>query len=217
MPQKEEKLQLIRGFGVEIQEYGTDNAETELYARDFAERRSMTYISPYNDREVIGGQGTIGLELERQLSGIDAVFLALGGGGLISGVAGYLKGVFPEIEIIGCSPVNSMVMIESVRAGKILDIPSLPTLSDGTAGGLEPGSVTFDLCRRYVDDFMAVTEDEIRENMVSFIKRRNMLIEGAAAVPIASYLKMKDRFKGKKIVIVICGGNVSEDILEKIL
>ena len=177
----------------------------------------MTYISPYNDREVIGGQGTIGLELERQFSDIDAVFLALGGGGLISGVAGYLKGVFPEIEIIGCSPVNSMVMIESLKAGRILDTPSLPTLSDGTAGGLEPGSVTFDLCGKYIDDFMAVTEDEIRESMAAFITRHRMLIEGAAAVPIASFLKMKDRFRGKQVVIIICGGNVSGKTLKKIL
>ncbi len=202
---------------MKIERHGTDNAETETYARNFAQQRSMTYISPYNDREVIGGQGTIGLELERQLPAIDAVFLSLGGGGLISGVAGYLKGVFPGIEVIGCSPVNSMVMIESVKAGKILDIPSLPTLSDGTAGGLEPGSVTFDFCKMYVDDFMAVTEEEIRESMAAFIRNRGMLIEGAAAVAIASYLKMKDRFRGKKIVIIICGGNVSEKTLEKIL
>ncbi len=213
----EEKLKLIRDFGVRIERYGTDNCETEIHAREYARRESLEYISPYNDREVIAGQGTIGVELQRQLTGIDAVFLSVGGGGLASGVAGYLKDVSPGTEIVGCSPVNSMVMIESVRAGRILDIPSFPTLSDGTAGGLEPGSITFDLCRRHVDDYVTVTEQEIRESMASFIRRRDMIIEGAAAVSIASFLKVKERFRGKKVVIVICGGNVSEDILKQVL
>ena len=95
----------------------------------------MPYISPYNDPQIVGGQGTIGLELERQLDRIDVVFVSLGGGGLISGIAAYLKARRPDVQIVGCSPENSQVMIQSVRAGEILDLPSKPTLSDGTAGG----------------------------------------------------------------------------------
>ena len=177
----------------------------------------MTYISPYNDLQVAAGQGTIGIELARQLDTFDAVFVSLGGGGLISGIAGYLKSINPNVHIIGCSPENSQVMIQSVKAGKILDLPSLPTLSDGTAGGLEPGAITFELCQALVDDYITVTEDEIKESLRLFMQTHHMMIEGAAAVAIASYLKMFERFKGKNVVIIICGANISLEILKGIL
>jgi threonine dehydratase len=125
------------------------------------------------------------------------------GTGLISGIAGYLKSVYPHAQIIGCSPENSQVMIQSVKAGKILDLPSLPTLSDGTAGGLEPGAITFELCRALVDDYVKVTEDEIKESLRLFMQTHHILIEGSAAVAVASYLKMREHFAGKTIVIII--------------
>ena len=139
------------------------------------------------------------------------------GGGLISGVAAHLKSCHPGTKIIGCSPKNSQVMIQSVKAGKILDLPSLPTLSDGTAGGIEAGSITFDLCRELVDDYMTVTEDEIAESLRLFMDIHHLLIEGAAAVAVASYLRARERFTGKNIVIVICGANISLETLKRIL
>jgi threonine dehydratase len=108
-------------------------------------------------------------------------------------------------------------MIQSVMAGKILDLPSLPTLSDGTAGGIEPGAITFDLCRKLVDDFVTVSEDEIAETLRLFMKTHHMLIEGAAAVAVASYLKMLDRCSGKQVVIIICGANIGLETLKSIL
>jgi threonine dehydratase len=177
----------------------------------------MTYIPPYNDPQVAGGQGTIGVELARQLGQIDAVFVSLGGGGLISGIAGYLKSVHPNIQIIGCSPENSQVMIQSIKAGKILDLPSLSTLSDGTAGGIEAGSITFALCRDLVDEYMTVTEDEIKKSLRLFMETHHMLIEGAAAVAIASYLKTCQQWIGKNVVIIICGGNISLETLKGLL
>jgi len=212
-----DKVSAVKRLGAEVRYCGDDNAVAEIYARRFAAENGMTSVSPYNDLLVVGGQGTIAVELERQLDHIDIVFVSLGGGGLISGIAGYLKSVNPEAVVIGCSPENSQVMIQSVIAGKILDLPSLPTLSDGTAGGVEPGAITFDLCRKLVDDFVTVSEDEIAETLRLFMKTHHMLIEGAAAVAVASYLKMLDRCSGKQVVIIICGANIGLETLKSIL
>lgn len=123
--------------------YGDDCVVAETYARTYAAERGLTYVSPYNDPLVIGGQGTIGVELARQIDRVDAILVAVGGGGLISGIATYMKAVQPDVRIIGCSPIHSPTMYESVLAGEVVAPPILPTLSDGTAGGVEPGAITF--------------------------------------------------------------------------
>lgn len=211
------KLRAITRFGAELRRHGDDSAVTEVYAREYARRHEMRYVSPYNDPFVVAGQGTIGIELARQLGRIDAVFVSLGGGGMISGIAGYLKSVQPEVRVVGCSPENSQVMIQSVQAGKILDLPSLPTLSDGTAGGVEEGAITFDLCRALVDEYVTVTEEDIAETLLTFIDTHHMLIEGAAAVAVASYVRLRERFSGRNVVIVLCGGNIGLDTLKAVL
>ncbi len=211
------KVDAIRRLGGEVRFHGNDCVESEVFARRYAAEHGMTYVPPYNDMQVVGGQGTIGVEIARQLDEVDVVFAALGGGGMISGIAGYLKAVRPGVRIIGCSPENSQVMIQSVKAGRILDIPSLPTLSDGTAGGVEEGSITFDLCRELVDDYVTVTEEEIRDALRAFMDAHHMLIEGAAAVAVASFLKTKDQFRGKNVVVVICGANISAGRLKEVL
>jgi threonine dehydratase len=211
------KLDNIRRRGAEVRYHGNDCVIAETFARAYAEEHGLSYVSGYNDAHVVAGQGTIGVELERQLDHIDAVFVALGGGGLISGIAGYLKSVHPEVTVVGCSPENSKVMMESVRAGKILDLPSLPTLSDGSAGGVEPGSITFEWCRELIDEFVSVTEEEIAETLRTFIETHHMLIEGAAAVAVAGYLVMQERFKGKNVVIVLCGANIALETLRDVL
>jgi threonine dehydratase len=211
------KVQAIERLGAEVQHFGDDTADTEAHARQFAEQKGLAYIPPYNDVQVIGGQGTIAVELVSQLNKIDVVFTALGGGGLISGIAAYLKSIHPGVDIIGCSPQNSQVMIRSVNAGKILDLPSLPTISDGTAGGIEPGAVTFDLCRELVDDYETVTEDEIKESLREFLQSQHMLIEGAAATAVAAMVKRRDCLVGKNIVVIICGANISVEMLKTVL
>ena len=211
------KVQAIERLGAEVQHFGDDTADTEAQARKFAAQKGLAYIPPYNDVQVIGGQGTIAVELVNQLNKIDTVFVALGGGGLISGIAGYLKSIHPGVDIIGCSPQNSQVMIRSVGAGKILDLPSLPTISDGTAGGIEPGAVTFDLCRELVDDYETVTEDEIKEGLKQFLQSQHMLVEGAAAVAVAAMVKRRDRLAGKNVVVIICGANISLETLKTVL
>lgn len=217
------KVKAIQRLGAEVRYFGTDSAETEVYARQFAINNGATYIPPYNDAQVLGGQGTIGLELSRQLESVDVVFVSVGGGGLIAGIAGYLKSVFPSVKVFGCSPENSEVMAKSVQAGKILDLPSLPTLSDGTAGGVEAGSITFSLCRDLVDEWVSVTEAEIRENLRGFMSAHHMLIEGSAAVAIAGFQKvlaskkMGEHLVGKNVVILLCGANIGLDKLKEVL
>ncbi len=211
------KVEAIERLGAEVRHVGNDCSETEAYARQYAKKNKMTYMPPYNDVKAIGGQGTIAFELTNQLDQIDAVFVALGGGGMISGIAGFLKPQIPGVQIIGCSPQNSQVMIQSVKAGKILDLPSLPTLSDGTAGGIEPGSITLDLCREFVDDYITVTEEEIKESLREFMQTQHMLIEGSAAVAVAAFKKQADRFSGLNVIVIICGGNISLETLKTIL
>ena len=212
-----EKMQAIERLGAEVRTFGKDTVETEVHARKYATDNEMTYVPPYNDPLVAGGQGTIAIELVEQLDRVDAVFASVGGGGLISGIAAHLKAVHPDVQIIGGSPENSQVMIQSVKAGKILDLPSLPTLSDATSGGLEGGAITFELCRDLVNDYITVTEDEIKESLRLFLQYHHMLIEGSAAVAVASFLKLHEQFAGKNVVLIICGANISLEILKTVL
>ena len=211
------KVDAISNYGVDTRFWSTDCLETETYARSYAEQHGMHYISPYNNLHVVGGQGTIGVELCEQIKHIDVVLVAVGGGGMISGIAGYVKTLFPRAEVIGCSPMHSPVMAKSVQVGQILEMESLTTLSDGTAGGIEKDSITFPLCCELVDDYILVTEDEIRQAMRLFIETHHMLIEGAAGVPLAALLKMPQRFQGKIVVIVLCGANISLETLKSVI
>ncbi|MBN1272885.1 MAG: threonine/serine dehydratase [Candidatus Aminicenantes bacterium] len=213
----ETKVDTLRGFNVELRFHGEDCLETEIFARRYASENGLAYIPPYNDPKTIGGQGTIGIELDRQMKECDVVYVPVGGGGLISGLAGYLKSVRPLVHIIGCQPENSAVMYESIKAGKILSIPSKPTLSDGTAGGIELGSVTFDFCRRYVDDFILVNEEEIKNAVKLMIDKHSLLIEGAAALSVASFLKDRSDLTGNTVALIITGSKISLPDLQKIL
>ncbi len=211
------KINAIEALGGQLRYFGDDSVAAERRARAFAAEKGLTYISPYNDPQVIGGQGTIGLELAQQAGQLDAVFVSLGGGGLVAGIAGILKTTMPDVQIIACSPKNSQVMAESIRAGKILELPSLPTLSDGTAGGVEEGSITFEPCRRLIDDYLTITEQEIAAAMRRYIETEHLLLEGSAGVACAGYLQTQERWRGKRVAIVVCGGNISPDVLGRVL
>ena len=211
------KVDAIKRFGGDVRFFGTDGLDTEEHARQYADENSMAYLSPYNDEHVIGGQGTCGVEISRQISDVDAVFVAVGGGGLISGIGAYLKSVNLAVEVVSCQPVASMVMTESVKAGSLLDLSSEPTLSDGTAGGIEESAITFDICRDIVDRYVVVSEEEIAEGMRQFIDSHHQLPEGAAGVAIAGFLQVASDFAGKTVVIVICGGNISRETLKRVI
>ncbi|MBT5218509.1 MAG: threonine/serine dehydratase [Woeseia sp.] len=211
------KVDAIKRAGGDVRFFGTDGLDTETHAREYAEENDMVFLSPYNDADVIAGQGTVSVELVKQLSQIDAVFVAVGGGGLISGVGSFIKSVNPAVEVVSCQPAASAVMTESVKAGKILDLPSDPTLSDGTAGGIEAGSMTFDICRDVVGRYITVSEEQIAHAMREFIDSHHMLLEGAAGVAVAGLLEVANDYVGKNVVVIICGGNVSRDTLKKVI
>ena len=211
------KLESLRHYSADLKLHGNDCIKAELSARDFAEKNNLIYISPYNDIKIIAGQATIGIELQSQIKKIDTVIVPVGGGGLISGIAGYLKSIYKNIEIIGCQPENSPVMYESIKAGRIIEMESKPSLSDGVAGGIEQGTITLDLCKKYVDDFIMVTEEETKEAIKLVLENHYMLIEGAAALSVASFIKQKEKFNNKSVVLIISGAKIGLDQLKEVL
>jgi threonine dehydratase len=207
------KARRIEEYGTQIKLSGNDPLEAELAARAAASEQGKTFISPYNDNQVMAGQGTIAVELLRQLPPLDALFVAVGGGGLIGGIGAYMKFKSPKTEVVGCWPGNSPVLYESIKAGRILDVPEKPTLSESTAGGLEPGSVTLEICSQVIDSSVLVSEAEILDVMRRVRALKGWVIEGAAAVAVAGFLQAAERYRGKRVAIVICGANVSEKVL----
>ncbi|MHB1326951.1 MAG: threonine/serine dehydratase [Gemmatimonadales bacterium] len=211
------KVARIERLGGRVQYHGVDSGETEREARRQALARGQYFLSPYNDEEVMAGQGTIAAELLRQLPSIGAVVVAVGGGGLIGGIATLLKRNRPDAIVVGSSPRNSAVMAASVEAGRMLDLPSLPTLSDGTAGGVEADTVTFDPCRRHVDRYDLVGEDEIRDAMRLVYEAEGLIVEGAAGVALASALRLAPDLAGREVAVIVCGGNIGRDVWSEAL
>lgn len=210
------KVAAMRRLGATVIAFGTDGLDTEVEARRVAASDGRCYVSPYNDIDVVAGQGSVGVELRRQLAWIHTVVVAVGGGGLIGGIAAYMKHHDPNLRVIGAQPANSRVMTASVAAGHVVDIPSHPTLSDGTAGGIEADSLTFPLCRDLVDEWVEVDEDEIAGAMRHAIEVEHLLIEGSAAVALAAVARRRVT-AGERVVAVLCGANVSADTLRTVL
>ena len=208
------KAQTIRRSAVEIIFHGNDIVEAEVAARIYAAQTGTTFLSPYNEWGAIYGQGTIASEVVQQLAALDqhadCMIVPVGGGGLISGIAGYFKATNAATQIIGVQPANSAVMVHSVKAGHILELTSRPTLSDATAGGVEQGSITFDFCRYLVDDYVLVDEAEIRQAMRLLYNQHGIVVEGAGALSVAAFLQQKQTFANKTVVLLLCGSNISE-------
>ena len=211
------KARAIEAWGAELVLEGADCVETENAARAHAAATGASYVPPYNDPVVIAGQGTCGYELAQQLPEVDALFVALGGGGLIAGMATYLRSVRPDLRVIGCSPERSPALHECMKAGRVVDVPCHPTLSDATAGGVEPGAITVDLCKELLDESLLVSEAQIADAMREYIDAHHQLIEGSAAVALAALKRERARFKGQTTAVVICGGNIGRQKLVSVL
>jgi threonine dehydratase len=207
----EAKRKKIESFGARIRIVGESPLDAEIAARAAAEASHRTYVSPYNDWEVVAGQGSIAVELMRQIENIDAVFIATGGGGLISGIGSYLRRRSPRTKIVGCWPENSRVLYECLRAGRIREVPETYTLSESTAGGVEPGAITFDLARASMHHSALVSEDAILEAM-KWARERSWIIEGAAGVALAAFFQEAARYEGMTVVVLFCGGNLSPEV-----
>lgn len=205
------KTDAIRALGAEVVVIEGPVIESELSARRDAAAQGKLYISPYNDADVVAGQGTLGVELAEQLPGLDAVFITVGGGGLIGGTGTALRRLSPSTRVIGVWPENSSAMLRSLEAGEIVEIEDLPTLSDGTAGGVEPGTITFPLCQAVIDERISVGEDEIASCMRQIALAERWMVEGAAGVALGGLVKQADAWRGKKVAVVLCGRNIGVD------
>ena len=205
------KLEKIKKAGAEVVEIYGDSLSAELAGKKFARENNLPWISPYNDVDVIAGQGTIGIELDKQLKDIERIYITVGGGGLISGIASWLKQHHPQIEIIGCQPQNSPEMFLSILAGHVVPFPeATETLSDGSAGPLESDSITFPLCRDLIDRFVLISEDEIKYAIRYLYAIHRMVIEGAAGVAMAAAIK--ENAHRDRTVVVLCGGNIDPNV-----
>jgi threonine dehydratase len=202
----------IEALGATLRVVEGDALAAELAATREALESGRPNVSPYNDFDVIEGQGTIAVELLRQLAStgstrLDAVFVAVGGGGLVGGIGHHLGAHSARTQVVGCWPANSDVLLRCLEAGEIRDFPSMETWSTSTAGGVEPGAVTFDLCRRVIGRSVTVSEDEILAAARRVLHAEAMLVEGAAGVAVAAFLKAAADYAGKTVAIVVCGGN----------
>ncbi len=211
------RLELMRARGLDVVIDGDEAGDAEKRARQVAEEEGKIYVSPYNDPLVVGGQGTCGLEISRQLSAVDAAVFACGGGGLISGSGGWLKSRDPEVEIIGVSPANSPVMYESLKAGRVIEMETSPTLADTCAGNLDLDSITLALCQEHVDDLVLLTEEEIERAIRLLFEEHRLVAEGSAALSVGALCQSPDRFRGRKVVLVVCGRNIGVELFKRIV
>jgi threonine dehydratase len=203
------KISNIKRLGGSIMLSDAVLSDIEGHARTTAEQSGRVFVSPYNDAIVIAGQGTTAVELLQQAPDLDAVFITVGGGGLMSGMAMWIKHHQPSVRIYGCLPENSAFMSALVAGKNQDDVIDLPTLSDGSAGRLEDGSITIDLCQAHVDEWVLVSEVEIATAMRDFIDDHHELIEGAAGAAIAAATQRKAEIQGKRVAIILCGANVA--------
>lgn len=202
------KLETIRAFGAHVKLVDGDALAAELEARRQSIAQNAPYISPYNDLDVIAGQGMVAMEMLEQQTELDAVFVAVGGGGLISGIGTVYKAVSPQTKIFGCWPANAGSMHACLLAGDIIAVKETDTISDGTAGGVEPEAVTFPICQNVIDQYALLSEGEIKAAMKLIAETERWIIEGAAGVALAGLLQFAPNFQGRKIAAVLCGRNI---------
>lgn len=185
-------------------------------ALQLKEEKGYTFIHPFDDEYVIAGQGTIGLELLNQLPDVEAVIVPVGGGGLISGVAFALKSLKPDVKVYGVQAQGAASMLRSIEDAHRECLPSVSTVADGIAVK-EPGEITFDMCRKYVDGIVTVTEDEICAAILALMEQQKLIAEGAGAVSVAAAMFNKVPVAGKKTICLVSGGNIDVTILSRVI
>ena len=185
-------------------------------ALELRDEMGYTFVHPFDDVNVIAGQGTVGLEILNELDKIDAVVVPIGGGGLISGVAFVVKHLAPHVKVYGVQSAGAPSMFNSVRDGKVGRLKSVSTIADGIAVK-EPGVNTFELCSKYVDEIVTVNEDEISSAILALIEQHKMIAEGAGAVSVAAVMFNKIPVKDKKVVCLVSGGNIDVTILSRVI
>lgn len=210
------KVEATKSYGAEVclvEGVYDDAYQKALQLRD---EKGYTFIHPFNDEDVIAGQGTIGLELLEDLPDMDAVLVPIGGGGLISGIAYTLKTLNPHVKVYGVQATGAPSMKNSVDHGEVEELASVSTIADGIAVR-KPGDLTYDFCNRYVDEIVTVTDDEISAAILALMEKHKLVTEGAGAVAVAAAMFNKVDLRGKKAVCVLSGGNIDVTILSRVI
>lgn len=210
------KVEATRKYGADI--CLVEGVYDDAYNRALQLKDEMgyTFIHPFNDEDVIAGQGTIGLEILEQLPDVDVVIVPVGGGGLISGVAFAIKSLNPNVKVYGVQASGAPSMLRSIADGKIEKLDAVSTIADGIAVK-EPGDVTFEMCQKYVDGIVSVSEDEIAAAILALIEQQKLIAEGAGAVSVAAAMFNKVDVKGKKVCCLVSGGNIDVTILSRVI
>ncbi len=210
------KIEATKGYGAEVclvEGVYDDAYKKALSLRDEC---GYTFIHPFNDEDVIAGQGTIALEIVDQLPDLDAVIVPIGGGGLISGIAYTLKSINPRVKVYGVQASGAPSMLNSVRDHEIEELPSVRTIADGIAVK-RPGDLTYEICEKYVDKIVSVTDDEISAAILALMEKHKLVTEGAGAVAVAAAMFGKLDLEGKKTVCLLSGGNIDVTILSRVI
>lgn len=210
------KVEATKKFGAQVQLVEGTYDDAYQKTLHIQKATGATFIHPFNDKLVIAGQGTIGLEIKNELPDVDAIIVPIGGGGLISGVAYSIKSLNPKVKIYGVQAAGAASMYDSIRNHKIQTLPSVKTIADGLAVRT-PGERTFSLCENYVDQIVTVTDDEISTAILTLIEKHKLVAEGAGAVAVAAALFNKLPLDGKKVVCLVSGGNIDVTILSRVI
>ncbi|MBR2340604.1 MAG: threonine ammonia-lyase [Clostridia bacterium] len=210
------KVEATKSYGAEV--CLVEGVYDDAYKKALALRDECgyTFIHPFDDEDVIAGQGTIALELAEQLPDLDAVIVPVGGGGLISGIAYTIKTINPKVKVYGVQAQGAPSMYNSVKDGKIEELSGVSTIADGIAVK-KPGSLTYAICKKYVDEIVTVTDDEIAAAILALMEQQKMVTEGAGAVSVAAAMFGKVDIKGKKAVCLLSGGNIDVTILSRVI
>lgn len=210
------KVEATRKYGADIKLI--DGVYDDAYnaACEYQKQTGGEFIHPFNDEDVIAGQGTIGLEILEQLPDVEAVIVPIGGGGLISGVAYAIKSLKPSCKVYGVQAQGAGSMYESYKQKRILELPSVNTFADGTAVK-KPGEITFDMCNKYVDDIVTVSDDEVASAILALMERQKIVAEGAGALSVAAAMFSKLPIENKKTACIVSGGNIDVNILSRVI
>lgn len=210
------KVEATKSYGAEV--CLVEGVYDDAYRRalELRDEKGYTFIHPFNDPDVIAGQGTIALELAEQISDLDAVLVPVGGGGLISGVAYTIKSLNPNIRVYGVQAAGAPSMLRSMTAGKVECLQSVSTIADGIAVK-EPGDLTYEICSQYVDGIVTVTDDEISAAILALMEQHKLVTEGAGAVAVAAAMFGKVDLAGKRAVCILSGGNIDVTILSRVI
>lgn len=210
------KVEATKGYGAEVVLVPGVYDDAFNKAQELQKEKGYTFVHPFDDEDVIAGQGTIGLEILNQLENIDAVVVPIGGGGLISGVAFAVKSLKPQIKVYGVQAANAPSMFESLKKKEQITLDSVSTFADGIAVK-HPGDLTFELVSKYVDEVVTVSEDEIAMAILTLMERQKLIAEGAGATAVAAVLSDKIPVDGKNVVCIVSGGNIDVNILSRVL